>query len=294
MIIKSQLIPFLPIFALCLIVILTKSKNLSLYLSGQISLAFSILFLVSCFSLKALANPISFNLLSIGDNLNFAWILDRDNWLFLFFIGWFWLVVEFYSKSYFVKSGDSKINQFRPLFLGIITILTFLVLSQNMLSAMLCYQLLILILCFISLQFAPQINQKSAKNFSSFILFSSVFLPIATALIFKIAGNVDFVYGGIIVADKINLWQYSLLFCLCSISLALIAFVPIYLLFNNLHHFTLPIIITILASFAFSSLFLLFKIIFYIFGNKLFINFNKIIDYHHLITIIICLNLLAC
>ena len=292
--IKAQLIPFLPILALCLVFGLSRFANSSLWFVNKISLACSFLFLVCCFGLTKLAQPISFNLLSIKSGLSFAWIISKDNMLFLLLIGWFWLALEVYAKSYFLKSRDAKINQFRILLLSIISVLTFLILGKNLLSALLCYQFLVLILCFVSWQFAPTIDHKSAKNFSLFLSLSSALLPLATVFTFKIVGNLEFIEGGIIAISKINLWQYSLLFCFYFISLALIAFVPIYLLFSNLHNFSPPVIITILLSFALGTLLLLFKIIFYIFGHKLFINFSKIIDYHHLITITLTLNLLAC
>lgn len=292
--IKVQLIPFLPIIALCLAIGLNKSTNLPLWLANKISLTSAILFLGCCFILTTLTQPISLNGLSTQNGLGFAWVLNKDNLLFLLLIGWFWLALEFYANSYFFKSGNEKIRQFRILFLSIISVLTFLVISKNLLSALLCYQFLILILCFTSLQCTPAINHKSAKNFSLFLSLPSLLLPLGVVFTFKIVGNLDFVAGGIIDINKINLWQYSLLFCFSFLSLALIAVVPIYLLFKNWHHLNPPIIITIMASFAFGSLLLLFKIIFYILGHTLFINFGKIIDYHYLITIILTLNLLAC
>jgi formate hydrogenlyase subunit 3/multisubunit Na+/H+ antiporter MnhD subunit len=292
---KIQLIPFLPIFSIFLAFLLnfsSKYTNISLWLANKISLISAILFLVCCFGLTN--QSIAFYSLSIKDGLGFAWVLDKDNLLFLLLIGWLWLSLELYTKSYFQKSGDIKINQFRILLLSIVAVLTFLVLAKNLLSALLCYQLLVLILSFTSLQFATKINQKSAKNFILFLSSSLVLLPLAVVFTFKIFGNLDFVEGGMVAINKINLWQYSILFCCYFASLALIAFVPVYLLFSNLYHFSPPLIITILLGSALSALILLFKIIFYIFGHQLFINFSKIIDYHYLITIILTLNLFIC
>lgn len=290
--IKTQLIPLLPILALLLVFWMGKFPKITNRFSNKISILFSILFLVASVSLKSLKLPIILTLLPISKGLDFAWSLGANHFLFLMLIGCFWLALEIYAEQYFLKNNDKKINQFRILFLTIITSLTFLTLSQNLLSALLCYQLLIVVLCFFVGQFIPKISQKSAKNFGLFILSSTVFLPIAAALTYKVTGNLNFTENGVITS-QINLWQYSLLFCFYAISLALIAFMPIYLLFGNLYYLSPPAIIAILPSFAFGILLLLFKVIFYIFGQKLFISFTPNIDYNHLLTIILTLNLLA-
>ncbi len=297
--IKTQLIPFLPIAALFLALFPTvllalrfnKLSTISAKFSGKISILLAALFIVACFSLKSLKKPILLNLLPISKNLGLVWSLGESHALFLLLIGCFWLALEVYIGQFFLKNGDQKIGQFRILFLIIITTLTSLVLSQNLLSALLCYQFLVVILCFFSAQFIPKISQKSAKNFSLFVLSSAIFLPLAAVLTFKITGNLNFVEGGV-MAGQVHLWQYSLLFCFYAISLALVAFVPVYLLFGNLYYLSPPAIIAILPSFALGILLLLFKVIFYIFGHKLFLSFANNIDYHHLLTIILTLNLL--
>jgi multicomponent Na+:H+ antiporter subunit D len=290
--IKSQLIPLLPIFALFLVFWLNKFPAVSLKFSSKISMLFAALFIAACFTLKGLKQPILVNLLPISKNLGLVWSLGENHLLFLLLIGCFWMALEVYATQYFLKNGDQKIDQFRILFLTIITTLVLLVLSQNLLSALFCYQFLVVILCFFVGQFIPKVSQKSAKNFSLFILSSTVFLPLAAVLTYKITGNLNFVEGGVL-GGKISLWQYSLLFCFYAISLALIALVPVYLLFGNLYYLSPPVIIAVLPSFALGVLLLLFKVIFYILGQKLFLSFAKNIDYQYLLTIILTLNLLA-
>jgi len=289
--IKSQLIPFLPIAALLLVFGLNKFPALFIKLSSKISILFAVLFIASCFTLKGLKQVTLINIL-VSKNLGLVWSLGESHLLFLLLIGCFWLTLEVYARQYFLQNDDKKIAEFRTLFLATITTLTFLVLSQNLLSALFCYQLLVVILCFFVGQFIPKISRKSAKNFSLFVLSSAIFLPIAAALTYKITGNLNFVEGGV-VDSQISLWKYSLLFSFYAISLALIAFVPAYLLFGNLYYLSPPVIIAILPSFALGVLLLLFKVIFYILGQKLFLSFTNSIDYHHLLTIVLALNLLV-
>jgi formate hydrogenlyase subunit 3/multisubunit Na+/H+ antiporter MnhD subunit len=290
--VKIKLIIFLPIVTLLLVIGLNKFPVLATKFSGKISVLFAGLFTFFCFGLNGFA-PQTLNLLSIAPNLDLVWSLKESHRLFLLLVGCFWFFVEIYVGEFFLKNNDKKIEQFRVLFLITIVALIFLVLSQSLLSALLFYQILSIILCFFVANFIPKNSQKSAKNFSFFIFLSAMFLSLAAALTYKITGNLNFIENGVI-STKINLWQYSLLFCFYAFSCCLIAFVPAYLLFGNLYYLNPPVIIAIFPSFALGTLLLIFKVIFYIFGQDIFWSFIKNIDYHHLLTLILSFNLLGC
>ena len=290
--INIQIIPFLPFIALILVIFLDKYPRLFV-VRQNISPLFATLFLFTAFGLKNIKNSISLNILDLPNNFSFVLLFNDRQMLFLLLVGLMWFLVSIYSRRYFAITEDIRIKQFNILFLLVIGFLSGLVLSKNLLTALLFYQLLSLIIYLFSNNFASRASSVAIRYFGFFVLSTSSLLFLAAALIFKISGTVDFIGGGVFSGSAIDIWQFGALLFFYVLSLALIAFVPIYWFFGKLYHLSPPAIIIALLGFSLSSLILLFKVIVYIFGMKLFAFFMSQLNDHGLITIAIGFNLLA-
>ncbi len=292
--IKIQLLPFLPFIALLLVFCLNKFSKFE-NLSHKISALLAILFLITSFELKHTHN-LSLSFLKFLGGFDFAFLFDVSQMLFLLLLGVFWLLICLQGNRYFIITEDPRKDQFHSLLLLIVGFLAAIILSKNLLTILLFYQLLACAIYFTANYFSPTRSVKSAQYFGLFIIATSSLLFLAAALTFKISGHIDFAQIGIlsgVFTNPIDIWQFSLLLFFYISSIAIIAFVPLYLFFGNLYYLNPPVIIITLLGFAFAALVILFKVITYIFGTKLLTIFMPQINHHNLLTGVIALNLLT-
>jgi len=293
--IKIQLLPFLPFIAFLMVFFCNKFSRFENF-GDKISALLAILFLITSFKLKNLQKSVSLIFLELpalfNSRFDFGFDFDANQMPLLLLLGIFWLLACLHHNRYFVVNENYQKGKFHSFLLLIIGFLSAIILSQNLLTILLFYQLLAGAIYFTAHYFSPSRAIKSVKYFGFFILATSSLLFLATALTLKISGQINFTQGGVF-ANPIDIWQFSLLLFFYILAIASIAFVPVYLFFGNLYYLSPPVIVAILLGFAFASLVLLFKVISYIFGTKLFAIFMPQINHYHLLTIAISLNLLA-
>ncbi len=298
--IKFYFLPFLPFMALLcawacgkLPTKLVERFPALTNLAGHISALFAIIFLVAALGIRRIKNSLTLDLFELPNNFNIAFSFDSRQMFFLLVLGGFWLFTVLHSNRYFSIVKDKKKGQFNILFLAIIGFISCIILSKNLLTAALFYQFLAVIIYYTANFFTTKQTQKSVKYFGFFTVFTSSLLFLAAALTFKISGQIDFMLGGVFDETTINLWEFCLLLFFYILAIASMAFVPFHLLFGNLYYLSPPAIIATVLSFSMAILILFYKVVFYIFGIKLFINFMEQINSFNLVTIILAMNLLA-
>lgn len=278
--------------ALALIFLARKLPKLS-NLDAKISTLFAFLFLIGSSGLINISGATTLNLLPLPNGFSLAFLINSSKALLLLVLGIFWILTSIHSNRYFTILGDVRKSKFNILFLAIVTCLAGIILSKNLITTFLFYQLIALFLFLVANDFRGQQSNRSAKYFGIFILGTSSFFFLAMALSFKLSGQIEFMQGGIFLENTRSMWKLSLTLFFYLAAIGTIAFVPFYLLFNNLYFLPSPAIIAVLTSFGFVSAVLLSQVISEIFGIRLFANIVDKINQNHLLTIFLALNLIS-
>lgn len=286
---KLQLIIFLPTVILFIATLFKKY-------CGFVNKIFPLLPLWFLFLLFT-SNYNSLEILHFGQGgLGLDFQFNEANKSFLILLGILWVLLSFYLPKYFILSSDKneKCFQFNILCGAIFVLLTLIILAKNLITILLFYQLLAVIVYFFINYFITKPGQRAAHNFGFFALLAPIFLFLATTLIYKISGTVQFTAGGVFSEGDLNLLKYIIILCLCLLALCAVAFAPLYLLYSNLYYLNPPALaVVFLFGFGLSNLLILNKIINYIFGTKLFFLYIDKINNYNLLTVILGFNLLV-
>lgn len=286
---KLQLIIFSPAIILFGAILFRKYADRANRIADLLFPSLALCFLFLLFT----ADYGSLSILHFGQNLNLEFGLDKINKLFVILLGAVWLGFACYLPQYFILSGEKKCYQFNILCGVVIYFLSLIVLSKNLITVLLFYQLLAFVTYIFANYFSVKAGQKAAHNFGFFTLLAPIFLFFATSIIYKTVGTLQFTAGGVFVSENINLLKYVIIFCFCILALGAIAFAPLYLLYSNLYYLSAPVLLVILLfGLGLGNLLILFKIINYIFGANLFFTYFEKINYQNLLTVVIGFNLL--
>lgn len=292
---KFQLIPFLPFIALILnfLTSLSTKKSLTENLRNKISLFFAALLIIGGISVRNLDQSLTINLFNLSNGFSFELSLHSSCAFLIEALGIFWFLLAVYSDRYFSTNQGQSRSVVGSQILIVVGFLSAIILSKNFLTALLFYQLLALTSYLVAKYHSTPKGAKSVNNFGIFLIGSSSLLFLAVALIFKISGQMDFVFGGIFNSAQMPVGHFGKILIFLAISILSIAFTPFYLFFNKLYSLKPPIIILTLVSFGFAILSLFFKIIIGIFGIKFFANLFEQINHYNSISIILGFNLLV-
>ncbi|MFT6077828.1 MAG: formate hydrogenlyase subunit 3/multisubunit Na+/H+ antiporter MnhD subunit [Rickettsiales bacterium] len=255
------------------------------------SIFFATLFIIGGFGIQNIDQSLTINLLNLPNGFSFDLALHSSSFLLIEILGFFWLMLAVYSSRYFLISEDLHRTAFCRKILIIVGFLSAIILSKNLITALLFYQLLALTLFLVAKNHSPQKSITSAQNFGFFALATSSMMFLSVALIFKISGQNDFILGGFFDKSQMSIGHFSLLLFFFAISIFSIAFLPVHLLFNRIYSLKPPTLILILVSFGFAVLILFFKIITSVFGIKFFADLFGQINHYNWITIVLGLNL---
>ncbi len=199
---------------------------------------------------------------------------DKISILFLFLIGFIWLLFSFYSTKFFVINGDKNANYFKEFFVLIISLLILLILSKNLFTILFFYVCLIVSSHFFGIKYFNKSENKFAKSFTFLLYFESFLIFLATVSTFKINGQIEFV-DKIILPLNYDEFYHGIIFLLFFFGLFLAMILPFYLFFKNIKFDSLSLFVIFLMAYGFSSGFVFLKIINYIYGIKGFAILSK-------------------
>lgn len=228
-----------------------------------------IFFLINLFQASKffVKDQYQFTLFEPMQGVSLAFYVDKIGILFLYILGFVWLIFAFYAVKYFKISFAKNSVNIREFFVLIISLVNFLILSKNLFTILFFYIYLIISSHFFSIKHF-NIDENKFTKFFTFILYLESFLVfLSTILTFRITENIDFV-SKIIIPDNYHEIYHFIIFLLFFFGLFLLMLTPFYLLFKNIKFNSLTLLIILLLSYALPSIFMFLKIIYYIFGIK--------------------------
>ena len=207
-----------------------------------------------------------FNVFTISESIrgvSLALYADKISILFLFLIGFIWLLFAFYSKKFFEVISDKNADYFKEFFVLIVSFLNLLILSKNLFTILFFYICLIVSSHFFGIKYFHKVENKLTKSFTFLLYFESFLIFLATAATFKINGQIEFV-DKIILPLNYDEFYHGIIFLLFFFGLFLAMMMPFYIFFKNINFDGLSLFVIFLMAYGFSSGFVFLKIINYI------------------------------
>jgi formate hydrogenlyase subunit 3/multisubunit Na+/H+ antiporter MnhD subunit len=238
---------------------------------------FPILYLVNVFQ-GADYFAKGFNVFTISESIrgvSLALYADKISILFLFLIGFIWLLFAFYSKKFFEVISDKNADYFKEFFVLIVSFLNLLILSKNLFTILFFYICLIVSSHFFGIKYFHKVENKLTKSFTFLLYFESFLIFLATVATFKINGQIEFV-DKIILPLNYDEFYHGIIFLLFFFGLFLAMMMPFYIFFKNINFDGLSLFVIFLMAYGFSSGFVFLKIINYIYGIKGFAVLAKV------------------
>lgn len=230
---------------------------------------FPILFLINLFQASQYFK-LELNQLIILEavrGLSMSIYVDKLSLVFLYVLGFIWLLFSFYSTRYFQILSNKNSYFIKGYFLLIVSFLNFLILSENLFTILFFYICLIISTHFFGVRYLNFIETKFTKFFTFILYLESFLIFIATVITYKINGQIDF-SEKIILPSNYDQLQHLIIFLLFFFGLFLAMSVPIYLFFKNIKFDSLILMVLFMVSYGFSSCFVFLKILNYIYGFK--------------------------
>ncbi len=201
--------------------------------------------------------------LSYSDNLVFntkineislVIAIDKITINFLWLLGFLWIILNFYSHRFSTLSKDENINSLKFFLSVIISILTLLILSKNLVSWFLFYSILLFLLKFFAEKFLYKKRDIFSQIFNLIFTLQSFAFFLAIFLTYNFTKNLDFI-------DLNNLSYEKTLLLIFLYSFALFAFIlaPFYLIFYRFNVELIFIYLFCFLSYALPVLCLLTK-----------------------------------
>lgn len=190
---------------------------------------------------------------------------------FLFLLNFIWIIFTYYSYQ-FIKVTNGKYGEdFKMFFALIIALLNLIIISKNLVSILFFYSCLIMSCHFFAVKFLSKKDDKFAKFFTALLYLESAFFFLAIVATYKFAGKIDFSNGGILaeIADHKS-EKYLIILLLYLLGLFFSVLLPLYLFYRNINFDPLVIYVLFLLAYAFSSIYIFIKLLFFIFGIKIF------------------------
>lgn len=214
-------------------------------------------------NLEADSSYIALNELVRG--VSFGFVVDRVSLNFLFLLNFLWLIFIFQASRFLKLSNSDESSSLQFYFILIISFLSLIILSKNLLTTLFFYSLIILSGYFFAVRFLHQSQSKFSRFFSSLIYLESLFLFLAILATYKFTGQIEFINGETISQNFDNKKHILLLFLYLA-GLFLSILVPLYLFFQNIRLEPIVIYALFFLSYAFSSLYIFTKILHFNFG----------------------------
>ncbi len=271
--------------------ILFVKKNHTFISKFTMALAFIMLVNIInlCYNYDGNLNAIS--LIHITSNLDIGFSVTNVSLIIASIVTLVWFIITLYSNKYFVFNEDGRFFIFKLFSILLISLITLIIFSKNLITLVLFYQCLIFCLYFFNNYFSNKKEADAPNNFIFSLLTSSLFMFMAIFLTYKIAGNIEFINNGILedVSSKKNV---ALLF-LFILAICPICIFPLHILYKKLYSLNSPIMImSFIISYGLASLLILLKIILNIFGFDNFIDNAHDFNFSYILNFLIGFNLL--
>lgn len=242
------------------------------YQNDFIDKLFAVLFLGILFSLNSkIGEGATFISISrIFPDVTLGFFIDKIAVGFLFLLNFLWLAVLFYFQrlAQFIQIKNEQ--NFRAFFTLIIAFVALSIISKNLLTLLLFYNLLLLLCYFFIPIFLKKEEAKFPHLFTFLLYAESAFFFIGTIASYKFSGSIEF-FSNDLIAQNFDLAKYRLLFLFfcCGLFLSLLA--PFYLVYrDDINIEPLFVYTFFFLGYALSSLFIFLRVISSIFGSKTF------------------------
>lgn len=245
---------------------------LKVYSNGFIDKFCAILFFADLIGIYAnLGENASYvSLIKIFPNVSLGFFIDRIALGFLLLLNFIWLIFVFYLQRFLQLSPIKNEHNFRIFFTLIIAFATLSIISKNLLTLLLFYNLLILLCYFFVLNFLHKSETKFSRLFVFLLYLESAFFFLAIVATYKFSGSIEF-SSNEIIAENFNLTTYRLLFLFYCCGLFLSVLAPFYLLYRtNINLEPLFLYVFFFLGYALVSLLIFVRIISSIFRVKTF------------------------
>lgn len=272
------LISVIPVTNYCILSLCSESQKLVNILSKFLPILFFLHLVGLSNSLNS--NEVYIELIETVRGVSLGFMVNAMTLKFLFLLNFFWVVLVFYSHRFLTIEGSKNINQFK-LFLALAVALVNLVLiAQNLLTTLFFYNCVVLLCHFFAAKFLHRQESKFSRIFTFLLYLESLLFFFAIVATYKFANHIDFVVGGIL-PDNLNQFKTVVLLLLYFSGLFLSILVPSYLLHRRVNLNPLSVFGLFFLSYAFSSLYILVRIIIFIFGADNFSDAVGKIGFHY-------------
>lgn len=245
--------------------------------------AFPILYLSNLFGLyhATVEDYGSICLIRAYFNLAISFYVGPSTINFLFLLGFIWLVLGFYLRRILALSNRDKFFSTVMLFTILIALINFIILAQNLITALFFFNCLIIWYYFFANNFLPKsLNDAKISSISiaSLVLYlQSILLFLAIVITYKISANLEFGQksAAILVNNENSVYQYLLLFLFYFAGLFLLNLSGLYLLYRNFNFKAIEIFIFFGLGFSLVELFIFYQLLTKVFGLDIF---NSLIE----------------
>ncbi len=222
-----------------------------------------ILFFVSLIGIHAKLDeaPSYLSLIKIFPNVSLGFFIDRIALGFLFLLSFIWIIFIFYSQRFLQLSPIKNEHNFRIFFTLIIAFATLSIISKNLLTLLLFYNLLILLCYFFVSNFLHKSESKFSRLFIFLLYLESAFFFLAAVATYKFSGSIEF-SSKAIIAENFDLNNYRLVFLFYCCGLFLSTLAPFYLFYRtNINLEPLFLYVFFFLGYALVSLFIFLRIL---------------------------------
>ncbi len=206
-------------------------------------------------------SPIFVNL-NIGLGLDFG--IDSISLGFLIAINFIWLLFAFYSSQLFKLHKQYLSHTWQQFFLLLLSLLCFLFCSQSLITALLFYQLLLLLSHYMLKKHCSSYQEKSIGSFDLLMYFQVFLLFLAIVFLYQQNQNLLFLNNEA-VASNLN-ENYLEILLLLLLGLFLIILLPSFLLLQKLNLDIFWLFLWLFFGYSLPSLFIFSKVLNYFFG----------------------------
>ncbi len=204
-------------------------------------------------------------LLKAFRDVSIGFMVDHNTLKFLFLLNFLWAIITFYSNRFLIIFESKNPIRFKLFFTLTVALVNLIIISQNLLTTLLFYNCLIMFCHFFAVKLLHNEEGKFFRIFTFSLYLESLLLFLAIVATYKFSGRIDFVSGGIL-PENINSAKIFLLLLLFVGGLFASILIPSYYFYKKGQLHPLTIFSLFFLSYAFGSLYVLAKVVIFIFG----------------------------
>lgn len=196
--------------------------------------------------------------------------VDSMTLKFLGLLNFIWIVLIFYSHRFLRLEENADINRLKLFFAVSIALVNLVIIAQNLLTTLFCYNFLILSGHFFAVKFLHKKETRFSTIFTFLLYLESFFFFLATVATYKYAGRIDFMANGILPDNISQAKVFTLLILYFAGLFFSTVLLPSCLINRDISFNPMIIYGLFFLSYAFSSLYILVKIVVFVFGLDVF------------------------